>query len=168
MRILDRIDQTVRIFTGILMGVMTLLVLIQVFWRYALNSPLGAPLELSIMCMVWIAMLGTATAVRTKSHIAVGILVDLMPGNMKRAAQFFGYAVMIVVFYLVATEGWTVVLRAMRQRSTITGIPQGYVALAVPACGALSILYVIEQAWANLQGGSKPKPNAAKEADGNA
>lgn len=151
MRIFDRIDCAIRVLTGILMAVMTALVLIEVFWRYVLNSPLGAPLELSIMCMVWIAMLGTATAVRTRSHIAVTMLVDAMPPGLRRATQFFSYAVMLAVFYIVATQGWTVAMRAMRQLSTMTGIPQGYTALCVPACGVLCMLYILEQAWTEFQ-----------------
>lgn len=160
MRVFDHINQAVRIATGILMAVMTTLVLIDVFWRYMLNSPLGWPQEVSVMCMVWIVMLGTATAVRKRSHIAVTMLVDALPPAMKRPMILFSYGVQLVVFYLVATQGWFVAVRAMRQLSTITGIPQGYVAGAVPVCGALCMLYILEQAWLGIRDAKKENADA--------
>lgn len=160
MRVFDRINQAVRILTGILMGIMTVLVLIDVFWRYMLNSPLGWPQELSVMCMVWIVMLGTATAVRKRSHIAVTMVVDAVPPALKRFMVLFSYGVQLIVFYLVATQGWAVAIRAMRQLSTITGIPQGYVAGAVPVCGALCMLYIIEQAWLGIRAGKEAGSDA--------
>ena len=160
MRVFDHINYGVRIVTGILMAAMTVLVLIDVFWRYMLNSPLGWPQELSVMCMVWIVMLGTATAVRKKSHIAVTMVVDAVPPGLKRVMTLASYGVQLAVFYLVATQGWTVAVRAMRQLSTITGIPQGYVAGAVPICGALCMLYILEQAWLGIQAGKKENADA--------
>ena len=152
MRIIDHIDHMVRVLSAIFLAVMTSLVLIQVFWRYALNSPLGEPLELSVTCMVWATMLGTATVVRKKSHIAVTMLVDVMPSSLRKVSIFFSYGVMLVIFYLIATHGWTVMLKGMRQISSITGMPQGYVALSIPVGGALSILYILELIWKELRG----------------
>ena len=157
MRIFDRIDYTVRILSAILLGLMTLLVLIQVFWRYVLNTPLGEPLELSVMCMVWATMLGTASAVRNKSHIAVTMLADAVPPTVRRVMTFVTYGVMLIVFYLISTEGWTVVLRGMRQMSTITGIPHGYVALSIPVCGWLSVVYILEHVWKEIRGTDGPQ-----------
>jgi TRAP-type C4-dicarboxylate transport system permease small subunit len=160
MRVFDHIDYGVRVLTGILMGIMTTLVLIDVFWRYVLNSPLGWPQEVSVMCMVMIVMLGTATAVRKRSHIAITMLVDAVPPGLKRVMVLFGYGVQFIVFFLVATQGWTVAVRAMRQLSTITGIPQGYVAGAVPVCGVLCMVYILEQAWLSLRAGKEAKADA--------
>lgn len=151
MRIFDRLDYTVRVLIGLLMGLMTALVLIDVFWRYMLNRPLGYPQEISIMCMVWIVMLGTAVCIRRKTHVAVTMVTENMPSPGKRFLAFFGIVVMIALFFYIATDGWSVVLRAMRQKSTITGIPQGYVAFAVPVCGVLSIAFLLEQAWLELR-----------------
>jgi TRAP-type C4-dicarboxylate transport system permease small subunit len=144
MRIFDRLDYAVRAAAAFLMAVMTALVLIEVFWRYVLNSPLGAPQELSVMCMVWIAMLGTATAVKRRTHVAITFVVNALPKAAQRVIGVFGNLVMVAFFYLMTSQGWTVVVRGMRQTSTVTGIRHGYVALAIPVCGVLVILYLLD------------------------
>lgn len=145
MRIIQWLDAVVRAVAAVLMVAMTALVLVDVFWRYVLNSPLGSPQELSVMCMVWVAMLGAATAVKRGSHVSITFFVDAMPPTARRLAGLFSSLVMLALFYLMVSQGWTVVVRGMRQASTVTGIRHGYVALAIPVCGVLAIVYILDK-----------------------
>ncbi|MCD8352495.1 MAG: TRAP transporter small permease [Planctomycetaceae bacterium] len=144
MRIFDWLDSAVRFIASILMLAMTGLVLLEVVSRYAFNRPLGATQELSVMCMVWIAMLGTATAIKSRSHVSITFLVNALPPLGRRVAGLVSNLVMLALFYLMVSYGWTVVVRGMRQASTVTGIRHGYVALAVPVCGILCLLYLLD------------------------
>ncbi|MCD8140140.1 MAG: TRAP transporter small permease [Planctomycetaceae bacterium] len=161
MRIFDWLNSAVRCVASLLMLVMTGLVLLEVVSRYALNRPLGATQELSVMCMVWIAMLGTATAVKSRSHVSITFLVNALPPLGRRVAGLVSNLVMLALFYLMVSYGWTVVVRGMRQTSTVTGIRHGYVALAIPVCGVLCILYPIDlMLFRCVRGGAvAPEPN---------
>lgn len=144
MRIFDWLDSMIRAIASVLMLIMTTLVLVEVFSRYVLNNPLGATQELSVMCMVWIAMLGTATAVKSRSHVAITFVLNVLPPLARKVIGAAGNLVMIAFFYLTINQGWPVVVRGMRQTSTVTGIRHGYVAAAIPVCGVLSILYILD------------------------
>lgn len=145
MRHLDLLNRTIQNLSAAFLAVMTVLVLVQVFFRYVLNDPLGATQELAIYCMAWVIMLGATIAVRHRTHIGVNFFVDRLPGALQTTARWTGYLLVIGFFVILCKEGWTLTERAMLQTSPSSGIPVGWVVLAIPLCSAIAVLYVVEQ-----------------------
>ncbi|WP_461210241.1 TRAP transporter small permease [Desulfocurvus sp. DL9XJH121] len=144
MKILERLNELIRNLSAIALGFMTVLVIVQVFFRYVLNHPLSETQELSIYAMVYVVMLGCTIAVRNKTHIAVDALGALLPARMAWAVRKLSYSVMLFFFVVLLINGWKLTLRSMMQMSPSTGIPLGYVVFSIPLCAAVSILYVVE------------------------
>ena len=123
---------------------MTILIIIQVFYRYVLNSPLSETQELSIYAMVYVVMLGCTIAVRNKTHIAVDFIGNLLPPRLAWVMRQLSYCIMLFFFFVLLTNGWKLTVRSMMQMSPSTGIPLGYIMFSIPLCAGISILYILE------------------------
>lgn len=151
MKLLELLNKIIVNLSAIFLGTMTLLVLIQVFFRYVLNNPLSASQELSIYAMVYVVMLGCTIAVRNKTHIAVEIVADIVPSTLSKYLKCITYLIMISFFVVLLVQGWELTTRSMLQKSPSTGIPMGYVSLSIPLCALISILYLIEHLFNNFR-----------------
>jgi len=144
LKALELLNKIIVNLSAAFLGIMTVLVLIQVFFRYVLNNPLSESQELSIYAMIYVVMLGCTIAVRNKTHIAVEIIIDILPDKLSNYLRSLTYIVMISFFGVLLAQGWTLTVRSMLQKSPSTGIPVGYISFSIPLCAFISILYLIE------------------------
>ena len=71
MKYLDYLNKGVTVFTGLMLGFMTVLVLLQIFYRYVLVSPFPQGQELAVYAMVYVVMFGSTIAVHNKSAVSI-------------------------------------------------------------------------------------------------
>lgn len=123
----------------LIIGTMTLVVLLGVFFRYILEAPLPWSEELARYLMVWGASLGAFVAFREGSHVGVTMIMDRFHGQtgiaLTRAAQF----IVTLFMAIVMIEGFVLVLKIRGQTSTAMEIPMAWAYLAIPV-GCLLIL----------------------------
>ena len=79
MKPLKILNQVVEAFTALVLAFMTILVLLQVVYRYILSIPFPESQELAVYAMVYVVTFGSTIAVYRKSHIAVNFVVDNCP-----------------------------------------------------------------------------------------
>lgn len=82
----------------VLIAVMTLSVLVQVFFRYVLNNPLSWTEEASIFMMIWMAFLVAPFAYRSGANVSIEIIRDLFKG---RAQWLLQIVLTFLVLYLL-------------------------------------------------------------------
>lgn len=152
MKLLSWLNKLIMAFSGLMLALMTVLVILQVFWRYVLKMPFPQSQELAIYAMVYVVMFGSTIAVYKKTHIAVNFIVERMPEKFAFVLRMAAYAMLIIFFYLLIKEGWALSLRSMRQLSPTTGIPVGYIMASVPISSAISMLYVFGQIYTDIKG----------------
>jgi TRAP-type C4-dicarboxylate transport system permease small subunit len=152
MKILKWLNTAIMVFTGIMLGIMTTLVMLQVIWRYILQMPFPESQELAVYAMVYVVMFGSTIAVYKKSHIAVNFIIDKLPVSLAFVLKLVAYGFLIFFFYLLIKEGWGLSMRSMRQLSPTTGIPVGYIMASLPISSAISMLYVLEQLYNEVRG----------------
>lgn len=122
---------------------MTVVTLLQVFFRFVVYMPFPASEELARFAMIWMAMLGCVVALRWGRHLGVRVLVDRLPSGlydhyMAPCIQ----VVMLLFFGLIAVQGWDLALRNSGQVSPALEVSMFYPYLAVPVGGALMWLVV--------------------------
>ncbi|MBQ5766865.1 MAG: TRAP transporter small permease, partial [Burkholderiaceae bacterium] len=149
---LKLLNSAVEAFTALVLAFMTILVLLQVVYRYVLSIPFPESQELAVYAMVYIVTFGSTIAVYRKSHIAVNFVVDNCPPKLALIVRCIAYISLLVFFYLLVSEGWALTMRSMRQMSPTTGIPVGYIMGTIPVTAAISILYVLEQLYMDVKG----------------
>lgn len=119
---------------------MTITVLIQVFFRYVMQSPLRWTEEASRYLMIWLVLLGSGIAMRNKAHLQVDVLTSALPQKPK---MFFNVIVSIltITFLLIMTYfGFKVAMKTMLQTSPAMQLPMALIYAAFPAGGVLMIL----------------------------
>ncbi|MBU2865829.1 TRAP transporter small permease [Pacificibacter marinus] len=145
MKFFDHLDMTVRIVAGLCLFAVFVLVTAQVASRFLFNFSLAAASELSIYAMIWSVFLGSAVAFRSNSHIAMDILKNKLPKPVEGVADVLIFILLAGFLCLIATEGYDLALRAMRQSSPAAKIPVGYITMAIPVGSILALIFLTEQ-----------------------
>jgi TRAP-type C4-dicarboxylate transport system permease small subunit len=140
----------VALFAGIL-GIMVL----QVVFRYVLNSPLVWTEELARILYIWACYLGAPVATRRGNHVTITFVLERMPRAAGRVVGFGIQAISVVFFLVLALLGTSLMARSHTVEAITLPIPWSLIYLAVPVSGVLMILQTIAGGWTMLQGGGE-------------
>ncbi len=156
-KVVGNLDQILMAAT---MAIVCLLLIVQVFFRYVLNSPLIWSEECARYMFVWTVMLGLGYNVRTKNNISVSLLTSRLPGSMQRGLEYITDLV-VLASYLFCLPPILKYLEAQsRIKSTAMRMPMGLLAVSV-LIGVLSLLFqTAVSVWLKLRkdiGGRKEK-----------
>lgn len=86
---------------------MVIAILIQVFFRYALNSALPWPDEAARFCMMWMTGLMAPTAFRRGGFVAIDTLVRLLPARIGAVITLILLFVSLGVLIVAVQIGWS-------------------------------------------------------------
>ncbi len=81
---------------ALLLAVMCLLTFAQVVLRYGFNTGIIWSLEATTYSFAWLVLIGMSYGVRTRSHIAVNLLVDRVSSRTRRAISLAGIGVCLL------------------------------------------------------------------------
>ncbi|MDR0578287.1 MAG: TRAP transporter small permease [Candidatus Accumulibacter sp.] len=118
---------------------------LQILNRFIMKIPMAWTEEYSKYFFVWLAMFGSAKAVREKSHIFVDIMEVLIKGRVSVLCGFAADCVSMVFFVTLfyVSIPWTVKNFGVDTES-IPGVALGWFYLCIPLSAALMILFGLE------------------------
>lgn len=121
------------------LGLMVVVILAQVFFRYALNSALPWPEEASRFLMLWSTALMAPTAFRRGGFVAIDMVVRLLPRVVATGLSVFLMVVTILVLWTALGIGW----------SEVTGLGGRFEtdSLRVPVAPDLSVWMKVPKSW---------------------
>lgn len=83
------------------LAILVVLTFLGVIWRYVLSAPFTWLEEVQMACMVWIVFAAGGAAFRTGNHVAIEMVVDLMPKKLQKIVEILiSVVVVAVVGYL--------------------------------------------------------------------
>ena len=126
--------------------VMTVMIFLQVIYRYVLGDSLSFSEELARYMFIWSVAMRSALALRTRSHIGVEILVERLPETISSQARIVANVLNLTFFGLLIWYGFEMVFETMDQESAALELPMGYVYLAVPLSGIILVICEIRNA----------------------
>jgi TRAP-type C4-dicarboxylate transport system permease small subunit len=128
-----------RALAAVVLGVICLITLANVVVRYFTNYSFAATEEISVALMVVLALLGSATAVARRRHIAITILVERLPRPLKRFAEVIAETATLVMFLLLVWLGGELAWDVYRFEETSPGMgwPQWIYTIWLPVLAAL-------------------------------
>jgi len=133
---------------AILLAVMTVLVFLQVLFRYWLQLPLDWGEEVSRYLFIWSAMLGAAIATKRRAHFGIDFLVRALPFPVQTAIAVGVNLCICALMGVVAVQGTKLALSNLSQISPTLAIPMAVPYAAVPVCALLMLIYTIAETWA--------------------
>jgi TRAP-type C4-dicarboxylate transport system permease small subunit len=131
-------------------GGMTLIIFMQVIWRYCFKAPLSWSEESARYLFVWVSFLGAITAAKRGNHVGMEMLRDALPRLGKDLLQFFSN--LITVFFFAITFYYTLSMapRMWIQFSPAMEISMFYPYLGIAVGSFFMMLYYANEGLKNL------------------
>ena len=111
------------VVASIILAILIVLTFLGVVWRYIFNAPFTWLEEVQTSCMVWIA------AFRSGNHVAIEMIVDLMPKSMQKIMEILiSIVVVVVIGYLfMQSIGFIQVFVKSGRSTSMLKIPYSWV-----------------------------------------
>ncbi len=113
-----------------------------VIMRYVVGHPIMWAEEVQLWAFLWITFLGAGAAFRYGSHVAVEIVYEMFPKNIKHIVDYLNFIIITVVLLYVATRGYSMLELMVKagRRTQIFEVPLWFINLALPVGCLLMIL----------------------------
>ncbi|MBW1696873.1 MAG: TRAP transporter small permease [Deltaproteobacteria bacterium] len=102
----------------VLAGVMTIIILLSVFWRYVLQNSIFWSEELSKMLMVWMTFMAAPVALQRGIHIGIQSLLNATKGRVHYILLVTAQLIIIVLMAVCVKEGFELAWFARRQKAS--------------------------------------------------
>lgn len=137
----------IEVISAGLLALIIALLLVGVFCRYVLATPIFWIDEVLSIAFLWLAMLGSAIAIDRNEHLRLSVFVSTLPEPLRRRVE--SLALILVAVVLVALL-WPAIEHVQQEaavRSVALGISLGYRASALPVGIALMIMTLAVHLW---------------------
>jgi C4-dicarboxylate transporter, DctQ subunit len=141
-RLSNALHQVAKWFLIVAGAAMSIIVLLQVFFRFVIYIPFPWSEESARYLMVWMGMVGAAVAMRHGRHIGVTVLIERLPPRVSRFLSPIIGLSMVVFLAVMAKEGFRLAVKNAAQYSPAMNLPMLIPYLAIPIGAALMILEI--------------------------
>lgn len=146
-------DKILSIACAVLLTFMTVLVLIQVFSRYILNSPVAFTEELVRYSLIWTGFIGAAYAFSTREHMSLTLIRDKFTGKAHTALLVvIDGLILLMAIFVFTIGGFKLAVSASREFSALLGIPRSLVYSIAPISGVFIVLAQIINIYGDVTG----------------
>lgn len=115
-----------------LVGLMTAAVLVQVFFRYILNSPISWTEEFSIFAMIWMAFLVAPIAYRSGANVSIEVIRNLFKGPALAVLQLVMTVLILAILVILFRHSLLYVQRGFGSTASSLPIAMGWIYIAMP------------------------------------
>ncbi len=140
----NRIEKFIEYFIFALLSSMSIVIFLQVVFRYIIRYSLPWSEELARYLFVWLALMGAAAGVKKNAHFGVDILVRKL--NLKNQNILYLTGSSFILFFLcvIIFEGTKLTIINWTQLSPAMRIPMSFPYAAVPVSSLLMVIYTVK------------------------
>jgi TRAP-type C4-dicarboxylate transport system permease small subunit len=142
---------SIELVASFLCAVLTIIVFLQVLFRYGLRFPLDWAEEFAMVVFQWVSFIGAGIAVRRGFHFHVDLFTKRLPNRWQIATELLSSAAILAVGYILLHVGIKMMEMAKYITLPVLYFSKAYVFLAIPIGGALMIIYQIPIAWNQIR-----------------
>lgn len=133
-----------------IVGVMTVVVFLQVLYRYVFAQPLQWSEELARYLFVWLSIMGATLALQKKGHFGLDLFYKMLSSRFRRIVKFLVYLLLGIVIFVILFQGIILVQKTALQESPAMGISMGWAYASLPVGGALMAIHLIVISFKDL------------------
>ena len=123
----------------------------QIFSRYVLRAPVTWAYEVTVMCYLWMVVLGACYAYRDRSHVQFTLFYDQFGPKAKAVIAFLGNLLMLIAFIYMFPSSCNMILDQMsKQVTSVFKIGLNIVYLPFIPFMIIIILYIISDMYLEL------------------
>jgi len=142
-RILGRMERVLTGFAAAIMAALSLIVCWQVFARYILQkSPVWVE-EFSVTAIMWIGLLGAASAVWTGDHMRLELVAKRLPKRLGVVLEVLIDASIGYFSIFLFKHGWVLTEAMWTSRMSTIPLPLGLTYLILPITAAFMIVFAV-------------------------
>jgi TRAP-type C4-dicarboxylate transport system permease small subunit len=146
---MERLYLVCIVVSGAALVIITLIIPLGVFMRYALNDPLSWPEPAAILMMVLFSFVGAAAVYRAHGHIAVEALVRAVGPGARRVLLWGVDACMVATGLFMIVYGGQLCAALWHQSiAEFPGLSVGLTYMPIPIGGAITLAFIFERLWA--------------------
>jgi TRAP-type C4-dicarboxylate transport system permease small subunit len=120
---------------------MTVVVAVQVLFRYGFNYSLFWSEELARYILVWLSFLGASVAYRRKAHPGIDILQKKMPGTLRKFSITTVHLASLTLFFVMIFFGCRFAYFVRLQISPALYLPKWIVFGIIPISGFILMIH---------------------------
>lgn len=126
-----------------LLALTVIIVVLQVFFRYVLESSLSWSEEAARYLFIWAALLGFSSSVEARRLFSFEMLVARMSRTGKRVCAALNVLAAVAFLWVLVVDGSGLVARTFSQSSPAMGMPMAIAYAALPVGGILVALHFL-------------------------
>ncbi|WP_300299743.1 TRAP transporter small permease [Ferrovibrio sp.] len=119
--------------------------------RYLFDAPLIWAEEIARYAMVWGTMIGVALAYRGGMHVAVTLLVDMIPEKTQLMLRLACHVISLAVAILIFRSGHILGGMLGGLQGPSSGIAMVWIYSAIPVGAAMLLIEILRRLWADLR-----------------
>ena len=127
----------------VLVSAMTVVVFLQVVYRYVLTQPLYWSEEVARYLFVWLSILGAALGLQKRGHFGLDLFYRMLPIQGRRVLEMIIYLLMGAVVLVILVQGISLVEKTSLQESPAMGISMGWAYACLPVGAALMAIHLL-------------------------
>lgn len=139
----SRLNAQVEYFLALSGIAMSLIVVLQVFFRYILNHSLFWSEELARYLLIWLTFFGASTAYYRGLHPGVDLLYSRVSDRWRWAARLMVHTASIALFGVMMVKGAEFAWFVRLQISPALSLPKWTVMAVIPLSGAVFMLHAV-------------------------
>ena len=141
----DATEKVSRVLLGLSIVGVVFITCLAVWYRYVLDAPLSWTEQISRILFVWLTFVGAAVLYRSRLHIAIDMMVLMLPKPLQRIVYWINEALTLFLAVMLLWFGGRLSLSTMSQTFGALEISPASFYFAAPVTAALIILYWIEK-----------------------
>ncbi|MFI5338304.1 MAG: TRAP transporter small permease [Candidatus Methylomirabilales bacterium] len=146
----EAFDNLIEGVCAILMVALAVVVFIQVFNRFILQTPLAWSEDLAMLLYQWVVFVGAALGVKRMRHFGIELVVRQFPEHWRHRIEMVTPLVMLVVAVVMVVQGYTLLTLNVNRTYATMNLSYTWAFLPIPLGGVLIIIYLIQveaQRW---------------------
>jgi TRAP-type C4-dicarboxylate transport system permease small subunit len=148
-----------------LVAAMTLIVFLQVVYRYILIQPLYWSEELARYLFVWVSILGAALGLQKRGHFGLDFFHRMLPDQKRRFLQSLIHLFVGGVILVILIQGVRLVQATVLQKSPAMEISMGWAYACLPVGAALMAVHLVVVFFKDWNHGIVLEPDKACDGD---
>ena len=132
-----------RVIAGTLFSIIVVLTIVQVFFRFVLDSPLVWSEELSRLSVVWMTFIGAAVVCWDGTHLNVDVMFLHMPLRVRRWLRNLNAIVAIVLLGAIVYFAVPLLIISNRQVIGSFNMPVSFIRVAATVGCVLMIAFIV-------------------------
>jgi TRAP-type C4-dicarboxylate transport system permease small subunit len=138
--VVDILNRILLVISIIVLSATVIVIIYQVFARQVLSSSPAWTEEASRVLFVWVSFLGVAYGFKERLHIAVGVVVNMLPEKVQHVFDYFAKVLIIGFGVIMMYYGWQFSVLTSSSTMPATGLPSSVMYGIIPVSAFFIIL----------------------------